>query len=148
MNLVGGADNVVGNRILVRNFPPPLMPGDINRQHWPGRHAVNVARNRKIIDEEKEQNRNHHQYGQFDGALCSVFAWRRGRIVGGVASVADDGEECGDDEDVGNDRDRHHEVKELMCRCCLRADGIENGLSIVAGAGDRSAYQRTRDWGP
>ncbi len=102
------------------------MPGDVDCQQWSVRHPANVARNREVIEKEKEQNRYDDEHGKLDTALGSLVAAWRDRIIGGVAPVADDGEECSDDQDIGDDRHSHHEVKELLYRRCLWAGGIEN----------------------
>ena len=61
VNLVGGVDDVVWNWIFVRNFPPPLMPGDVDCQQWSVRHPANVARNREVIEKEKEQKTHRRE---------------------------------------------------------------------------------------
>src|SRR5438105_12104905 len=148
VNLVGGADDVVWNWIFVRNFPPPLMPGDVDRHHRCVWHAADDARDREVVEEKEKENRYDDQHGELDGAVRSVFSCWGVRIIPGVAPIAYDDEERSDDDDVDDDRHGHHEIKELAGRRCLGTGGIEDRLPVVARAGNRDAYQRSRDRAP
>src|SRR4051812_1960317 len=75
VNLIGGCHRLVGLRIWIDNFPPPLMACDLDGDWIPGCQSFHAPASDHAYHKDDEQCYDRDADGGADGPTCPAFAF-------------------------------------------------------------------------